>query len=285
MIPSAAATTRPGVLICSSRSCAPSTEGSILPAQALQHLRRSAGSGLSNASRSPVAGMREREPRRVQGGPLERRQQLARAGPRARAACACRRTSRRRPRDGRCDARCTRIWCVRPVWMRTRSSAAPSSVSTTVYDVSAARPPRARTDMRLRWTGSRPMGALDRPCARRGHAEHDGQRTPSPPCARRTARPARGASRRPWPPPSGRRCRGRAGARCRAAARRRRRRGRARGAAARSPACRRAGPRRDGRPGRPACPPRAGGRPRARRASGMSSGRGRRRHGRGHAPR
>ena len=201
---------------------------------------RSAGSGLSNASRSPVAGCGSRAAPRAAPAASRRRASAAVA------ACAGRRRAASPAIGWPIEARCTRIWCVRPVWMRTRSSAAPSKRrSTTRSAERAARPARRAHRHALAVHADRGRSAASivagwRARARRARSPG----TPSRRCARANCAGERAVRRvvlrhhhqRPT-------CRGRAGARCP---------GRstpptpdevaARGAAARSRACRRGAP-------------------------------------------
>ena len=59
--------------------------------------------------------------------------------------------------------------------MRTLNSAAPSRRSTTLHEVRASRPRGARTDMRRRCTGSRPIGRADLATRPAGHAVDERQ--------------------------------------------------------------------------------------------------------------
>ena len=71
--------------------------------------------------------------------------------------------------------RCTRIWCVRPVPMRTSRNVKPAKRRRTRYSVQAARPRPKRAVMRVRWRGSRAMGFSMRPRSGLHVAMHQGE--------------------------------------------------------------------------------------------------------------
>ena len=138
-------------------------------AQALEDGERGpAGSGASKARRSPVAGCVNASRAACRAGRSRDGERLAGRGAARRTASACRRRSASPATGWPIEARCTRIWWVRPVWMRTRRSAAPSKRSSTASEVRASRPRGARTDIFWRWTGSRPIGASISPAGRAG---------------------------------------------------------------------------------------------------------------------
>ena len=119
---------------------------------------RSAGQRrFALADRSPRDRMRERQPRARAGTGAR-----ARARPRAAVLAG-----RRRP-GGRSPRRCARIWCVRPVSSRTRSSVVARQRP---LDLEVRAAPRAASsvsvDMRVRTRRSRPSGASIVPLARR----------------------------------------------------------------------------------------------------------------------
>ena len=176
---------------------------------------RSAGSGARTVQPRSGDRVRERDGlgmERLAGTGLERgRDRRGRDVPRR---------PRHRRRPGRATmgwpsaARCTRIWCVRPVSGARRSSVAPRKRSTTSKRVTAARPrrvpdahalalPRVTADRLVDHAGA---GVAPRRAPRRRSASRacvPGTAAPAPrapaACARPAARP---------------RCRGRAGARC-----------------------------------------------------------------------
>ena len=147
-------------------------------------------------------------------------QRLARHAERRR----CRRRADRRPADGRRAARCTRIWCVRPVCSVQRSPRAAGALPAARHRCCRL----AAVDdghAHARRCGSRPIGASTLRAAasmRRATA-----RGTARDLARGDLAHQRGHRRSVRPPPSGRECPCRAGARCRRAAARPRR-GRAR---------------------------------------------------------
>ena len=203
-------------------------------------VRQRRGEGHALAGR----GVREGEAGRVQGRPLERRGARRAPGRGARTGCARRRRSRRPTTGWPSEARCTRIWCVRPVWMRTRSEGGAVERSSTLPARCAPRGRAGRGPTsacagpgRGRWGGrSLPLRAR---AARRGR----GRGTPSRPAAGELARTrcavglvVLGHDQEPGGAPV------EPVDDARGAGRRRRRRGRARGAAARSRACRSALP-------------------------------------------
>ena len=114
--------------------------------------------GQRRARRRPAAPrdrVREREPRGVQELALEPVRGPARRTP-------------GRPRPGwPIASRCARIWCVRPVSSRTRSSVSRGSARSTSKCVTASRGSSVSVEMRVRTRRSRPSGASIVPRARR----------------------------------------------------------------------------------------------------------------------
>ena len=102
------------------------------------------------------------EPSRVQERTVERREGVERGRQVAPHAAV-----RGSPTTGWPMAlKCTRIWCVRPVAMATRTSDTAPRTSARVIRVTALRARRARADIFCRLTGSRPIGTSMRRPAR-----------------------------------------------------------------------------------------------------------------------
>ena len=116
---------------------------------------RSAGSGERDVDRRAGDRMREREPRGVQELALQP------------VAARARRTPGRRRPGWPIASRCARIWCVRPVSSRTRSSVSCGSARSTSKCVTASRGSSVSVETRVRTRRSRPERRVDRAAPRR----------------------------------------------------------------------------------------------------------------------